>query len=415
MLTSLRALALLSGMTVWMAAEAKAAEYQCQKDDSSVRIAVEVKKLGHTLPCEVIAEDDRGERAVLYKAQFDRDYCPERIERTRRELEDEGWRCQQTSEINVVKKTGASNGQVEQAASPSADSSESRIRPTGDGRYVIASRQCTNGASRRLIHIEVNNPNRRKPCELIYWGDGNESQPGELLWRAEHDADFCPRRLETIVGKWIDDGWQCDADGIETAAVDVRQPESTEEARSEATQAANAGNVPSIEDIEAAEQVPVPLSDEAADRSPTDDAADDVAADDAADDAALEAVISADAERIGQWMEVEPAIEIAARGDLNDDGADDAVVFLAYQSDQAIYRQYLMSYLVAGDGYELAGVKLLTGVKAPPEHARIDQIDDGIIWLTRPANDGSAPEPTGYRLRDQQLIEIDPNSVEGDN
>ena len=41
-----------------------------------MRIAIEVKKAGHTLPCEVVAEDDRGERAVLYSAQYDRELLP---------------------------------------------------------------------------------------------------------------------------------------------------------------------------------------------------------------------------------------------------------------------------------------------------------------------------------------------------
>ena len=127
-------------------------------------------------------------------------------------------------------------------------------------------------------------------------------------------------------------------------------------------------------------------------------------------DLALESVIAADAERIGEWMEVEPAIEIAARGDLNGDGSDDAVVFLAYQSDQAAYRQYLMSYLVDDDGYELASVKLLTDVGPPPAQARVEQIDKGVIWLTLPDEDGAASQQTGYRLQDQQLVEVDAQS-----
>ena len=106
-------------------------------------------------------------------------------------------------------------------------------------------------------------------------------------------------------------------------------------------------------------------------------------------------------------MEVEPNIEVAARGDLNADGNDDAVVLLAYQSDQAAYRQYLMSYLVADETYELAGVKLLTGVSPPPDHAKVEQIDQGIIWLSLPGSSGSRLNPVGYMLRNQQLVEVD--------
>lgn len=400
MSTTLRTMVLVSGMTVWLADEAGAAEYQCLKADSSVRIAVEVKKAGHTLPCEVVAEDDRGERAVLYKAQYDRDYCPARIERTRSELEGDGWSCQKTSDINVVKSEDATaDGSKDKTLNQLVDLSEGdSAQPIDNGKFVVASRQCRNGDNLRRIHIEAEDPDNGKPCELIYWADGDQSQPGQLLWRAEHDADFCPRRLETIVNKWAGDGWACDAGGVETAAVYTTQTTAPVKQPAPVT---GVVSVPEIEEIEATETFPAEL--ETAEGEPT------------ADDAALEAIIVADAERIGQWMEVEPAIEIAARGDLNDDGADDAVVFLAYQSDQAVYRQYLMSYLVAGDGFELAGVKLLTGVQPPPAQARVDQIDKGVIWLTLPEDDGSRSEPTGYRLRNEQLVEVNPDQASTDN
>lgn len=401
---SLRAAVLVSGMTVCWVAQAEAAEYQCQKADSSVRIAVEVKKAGHTLPCEVIAEDDKGERAVLFKAQFDREYCPSRLERTKSDLEVDGWSCQKTSDVNVVKSEGgATENAVELAVTePTAVPQGGDLQPVQDGKYILASRQCRSGGETRLIHIEVDDPSSRKPCELIYWADGDVSKPGQLLWRAEHDADFCPTRLETIITKWIGDGWQCDSDDVEleTAAVEtLPAPETT---ASNDVAALNS-DAPALQEVEAVEQLPSPVENGA------DDAAD-------APDPTLEAIITADAERIGKWMEVEPDIEIAARGDLNDDGADDAVVFLAYQSDQSVYRQYLMSYLVADNGYELASVKLLTGVKAPPAQARVEEIDKGVIWLTLTDDDGAATAaPKGYRLRDQQLIEVDDASRAGNN
>ena len=398
---SLRAAVLVSGMAVSLAANGEAAEYQCLKADSSVRIAIEVKKAGHTLPCEVIAEDDKGERAVLYKAQFDREYCPSRLDRTRADLEGDGWSCQQTSEVNVVREdAGADEGDIEQAvAEPATVAQGGDLQPIQDGRYILASRQCRQGGETRLIHIEVDNPNNRKPCELMYWADGDVSNPGQLLWRAEHDADFCPRRLETIVTKWIGDGWQCDSDDVELETANLGSgpaPVLSDEPAPE---------IPASNDVAALQsEQPAPAETDAVVVLPVEDEVD---ATPGTPDVALEAIIAADAERIGQWMDVEPDIEIAARGDLNDDGADDAVVFLAYQSDQSVYRQYLMSYLEADGGYELASVKLLTGVSPPPAHARVEQIDKGVIWLTLPDDNGSASAPTGYKLRDQQLIEVD--------
>ncbi|MGI9506855.1 MAG: hypothetical protein ACR2RE_27760 [Geminicoccaceae bacterium] len=370
-------------MIAWTANEAGAAEYQCRKDDSSLRIAVEVKKAGHTLPCEVVAEDDRGQRNVLFSAKFDREYCPARIDRTRADLEQDGWSCQQTSAVNVVGNADTADGEerpiaaLQQENVPSADVP----RATAVDKVVTASRQCRNGLDTRLISIVVEDASSGRPCELIYWADGDQNKLGERLWRAEHDASFCPRRLDTIVGKWAADGWQCEISDIETASLD-----GTPDAAIDPL----VQTQPASSDQESI--VGEPLT-----------------------DPALEAVVTADAERIGKWMEVDPAIEIAARGDLNDDGADDAVVFLTYQSDQAAYRQYLMGYLMADDGYELASVKLLTGVSPPPAQARVDQIDKGVIWLTLPDEDESTPNQTGYRLNDQELVEVEPGSTSTEN
>ena len=370
-----RALAVVTCTTAWTATGVAATEYQCEKKDSSLRIAIEVKKAGHTLPCEVVAEDDRGERAVLYKAQYDREYCPSRIEKTRTELELEGWSCEKTSDTNIVSQQSApTTDETEQTAvEPDADALADDGAETDNSRVVAASHQCRQGGALRRIQIEVENPTRGKPCELIYWADGDQNGPGRLLWRAEHDADFCPRRLDSLIDKWTSEGWQCDT----SAAVTTARAAPVPEPKAEANQAS------AVVDTRQEEE-----------RQQT------------ASDSVLETIIAADAERIGEWMEVEPAIEIAARGDLNDDGSDDAVVFLAYQSEQAAYRQYLMSYLVSEDGYELASVKLLTGVGPPPDQARVEEIDQGVIWLTIPSENGSTPAPTGYRLHDQQLVEV---------
>lgn len=385
MSTTVRALVLASSVTAWAVSDAHATEYQCQRQDSSLRIAIEVKKAGHTLPCEVVAEDDRGERAILYSAQYDREYCPSRIEKTRDELELEGWSCEKTLNDNVVYDEETEPEAVDlvsQSEPPDAEDTEDNtafVEVTDADRVVTASHQCRLDDQQRHIRIDVENPASGKPCELIYWEDGDQTKPGERLWRAEHDATFCPTRLNVIVDKWVSEGWQCDSEGLQTVAVDLDTPDEPEAAADETLAA------------------PSETIDEAA--------GDDLSI----SDPELEAIIAADAERIGEWMEVEPAIEVAARGDLNEDGTDDAVVFLAYQSDQAAYRQYMMSYLVNGEGYQLASVKLLTGVNPPPAQARVEHIAEGVIWLTLPGESGSTPAQTGYRLRDQQLVEVNPD------
>ena len=63
--------------------------------------------------------------------------------------------------------------------------------------------------------------------------------------------------------------------------------------------------------------------------------------------------------------------------------------------------------MLADETYELAGVKLLTGVSPPPDDAKVEAIDEGVIWLSVPEENGERADPIGYRLRDQQLVEVD--------
>lgn len=353
-----------------------AGEYQCQRNGSALRLAVEVQKTGHTLPCEVVVEDDRNERAVLYSAQYDRNYCPERLEKTRAEVESEGWSCQKTSNTNIVRGTSGIRPPAELAASETTS-----LAAPGEAT-ITDTRSCRLGDDVRRLRIEVEDPRKGTPCDLIYWSESDLSETGQHLWRAEHDADFCTKRLDIIVQKWTGEGWRCNADeGISPSAALPKTEVSPEVSAEPAVATVDKpSNVPSGEVV----QEPTVI------------------------DAKLQAIIEADAKRIGEWMEVEPDIEVAAHGDLNADGRDDAVVFLAYQSEQAIYRQYLMSYLVADETYELAGVKLLTGVNPPPAQARVEQIDRGIIWLSLSGENGTRQKPTGYALRNQQLVEVDP-------
>lgn len=391
MLRFARAASLALGALPFAAIQAFSGEYQCQQDGSALRIAIEVKKAGHTLPCEVVLEEDRGEVSVLYSAQFDRDYCPERLEKTRAELEADGWICRQSSVANIVHGTGEIRPVNDVAVSESADEAapETIESVTQDGVAIVTdSRSCSLKGDSRRLRIEVEDPQKGRPCSLIYWSETDQSQDGQLLWRAEHDADFCTKRLGFIVEKWTDEGWRCDIGGGINEAAPLRPAPSDDEG-SEQQVAAIAPEREPVEEQEPPDVQAAPVEDEDT-TSPL--------------DTTLQAIIEADAARIGEWMEVEAKAEVVGQGDLNADGADDVVVFLGYQSDQSSYRQYLMSYLAVGGTYELAGVKLLTGVQPPPAEARLERIDQGVIWLTLADSEGARLDPIGYELRDQQLV-----------
>ncbi|MGH1481394.1 MAG: hypothetical protein ACRBM6_22100 [Geminicoccales bacterium] len=393
MLRFVRAAALALGTVPLAAAQVLAGEYQCQQDDAALRIAVEVKKEGHTLPCEVVIEEAQNRRSVLYSASFDRDYCPQQLEKTKGELEDDGWTCQQSSVVNIVAGTGIIRSLDDLAVSPNV------LPVTSDGAAITASRSCNLGDDLRRLRIEVDNPQQGKPCSLIYWSETDRSETGQQLWRAEHDSNFCTKRLDFIVEKWTDEGWQCSADDtvIQTAARSIAPvvEEVDEQVQSQANEPDNtqvAVATPTTTETSELETLAEETTEQSSLLNPR-----------------LQTIIEADAARIGEWMEVDADIEIAAYGDLNADGRDDAVVFLAYQSDQSAYRQYLMSYLDAEETYELAGVKLLTIVKSRPSEAEVEEIDEGVIWLKLVDADGTSLDPIGYQLRDQQLIQVDNN------
>ncbi len=352
------------GAATFIATSSSASEYQCRQEGSALRLAIEVKKAGHTLPCNVIAEDDLNDKAVLYSARYDRTYCPARLEKKRAELEQEGWICSKSSDSYIVRGAGKLDPPTERAARGNAPAS-------ADDTTIMDSRVCKLDSGIRRIRVEVEDPNAGRPCLLNYWSTGDNSEAWQRLWRAEHDPEFCARRLDVILQKWKKDGWQCDVDD----------------------------DVPEIAAVPApAKEQPTPPS-----------AAEIVQQAKTVDPESLQAVVEADAKRIGEWMEVEPAIEVAAHGDLNADGQDDAVVFLTYQSDQAAFRRYLMSYLVADETYKLASVKLLTGISPPPAQASVKEIDQGVIWVSLSKDDGTHQEPVGYVLRDRQLIEVGPS------
>ncbi|NJO38939.1 MAG: hypothetical protein HC871_16735 [Rhizobiales bacterium] len=163
-----RTLALAASLAALTAAEAAAVEYTCRKQDSSLRLALEVLRPGHTLPCEVVVENDRGERAVLFSAQYDRDYCPSRIEKTRAEVEQEGWICEKTAAEPIAQTSdlpaGGVAGQAEVAAPERSDTSAGEVQALDPDRTIVASQRCSKDGLSRQLMIEVDDPARARPA-----------------------------------------------------------------------------------------------------------------------------------------------------------------------------------------------------------------------------------------------------------
>lgn len=71
-------------------------------------IDVEVANLETGLPCKVVDRRDAASRNVLWRAEFDADFCRRKAEETRLVLENKGWACQRQDEgerQNLVQAT----------------------------------------------------------------------------------------------------------------------------------------------------------------------------------------------------------------------------------------------------------------------------------------------------------------------
>lgn len=220
--------------------------------------------------------------------------------------------------------------------------------------------ECRLGDLARTIEIKRVVPERPLPCEVIYKKPVEEPGVSRVLWDAAHDAAYCEAKAEELVGTLEAGGWGC------TSATPAT-----------------------------AEPVVVALG--GADRS--------------ALEPALRQAVVRDLEKLKERGGKRASATIAGIGDLDGDGADDAVALITFDAEGPDRAQYLVAYLFDGGIFRSTASRFIGGRFRDAYDGEVEGIEDGAILVhlrTLKAGDAACC-PSGSRratfvLRDGELV-----------
>jgi len=251
------------------------------------------------------------------------------------------------------------------------------------GPAAASETRCVRGDDAiRRVAIEVSEPNRDVPCEVVYWKDTEAPGVRTVLWSAQTDAAFCARKAEELVDTLEGGGWSCTA-GEQPRAASREAPPPVAAPNPPAGDAGlgDAGDRPKApsqgaDSAEAAPSLRAALAPQQGAAKP-----DDPAAAAAPAGTALDAIIEQNLVRLNDGVDGRFAAEIAHYGDLDGDGLDDGLVFFTYESQRLGKARFVAAYLFDGDSYALAATKPLAGSEDSVHSAEIEAIEDGVISL----------------------------------
>jgi hypothetical protein len=108
--------------------------------------------------------------------------------------------------------------------------------------------------------------------------------------------------------------------------------------------------------------------------------------------------------------------DVAAFGDLDRDGLEDAAVLVTYQADRKEHVQYLVAYLFNGETFRSVATKNVGGRFLDAVRADLQDIVDGRILVELEALDGGANccarHRTAFALENGQLVQVaDPDAA----
>ncbi len=247
--------ALLAGVGSWSEPAASAA-YQCRKGDSTQGFEVQADDPSSGLPCRVVLWQTPEFGEVLWQARYDREFCRRRVEELRGRFADEGWRCAATAKLRAV-------GQVRQVAETKQNEQAGQplTKPVASEDGIF---RCRLDGVRRELRIGVGDAATGLPCEVLY--KPTQRAKESVLWRADHEAEFCVEKVTETIAAWSSTGWQCDG-AVQEAAAAAAKP-STAAAIQAAGEERAAANTPAkapaaqaerpIEPVKAAAAMPEP-------------------------------------------------------------------------------------------------------------------------------------------------------------
>jgi hypothetical protein len=108
--------------------------------------------------------------------------------------------------------------------------------------------------------------------------------------------------------------------------------------------------------------------------------------------------------------------DLAAFGDLDSDGLEDAAVLVTYQADRKEHVQYLVAYLFDGETFRSVATKNVGGRFLDTVRADLRGIVDGQILVDLETLDGNANccarQRTAFALENGQLVQVvDPDAA----
>ena len=260
----------------------------------------------------------------------------------------------------------------------------------GDAQDV----RCQRNDLVRQVEVEFAQDGDGLPCQVI-WRDAAASDQETLVWRSDSQLHFCTDKARELVHQLVDGGWTCDA--RVTASPDRSAPATVR-----------------LEPAERESDAALPLRPGAEPPEPAASAAG-TAREKLPDRVALQAALERDVERLDQLAgPARGAFEVktARLGDLNGDGAADAVALLAHRPDGAPPSHHLLAYLFDGQTFQPVARLALTEAHAEFTQAELQDIVDGVITLVlhvpRPGDQECCPSGrrrVAFVLHDNQLVD----------
>jgi hypothetical protein len=307
--------------------------------------------------------------------------------------------------------------------------------------------RCWNGELVRRIQLSGPDTTEGGACEVRYWRNANVTGTGQSLWRANRDNGFCAARARELVARLEAGGWTCSSGeqlaGAAPVAAAGWAPEPAVRADPRPAATAQIGRAPLPEPAQAALPAgppspvvspPAPsmlsaeppsvaarteLSAPPAERPPPVVARVEPSASEErmaappprANAALLDHVVEQTLNSVQELYGGDFRAELAALGDLDGDGLEDAAVLITYQADRNEYVQYLVAYLFNGETFQSVATKNVGGRFLDALRADLQGIAEGKILVELEALDGAAVccarRRTAFALDNGQLVEVD--------
>ena len=310
---------------------------------------------------------------------------------------------------------------------------------------------CRNGDLVRRIELRGPDTTEGAACEVRYWRNARALETGRSLWRANQDTEFCAARTRELIVRLEAGGWTCSpgeqsaaaaplpAAGVDpetvprtesgaaisapapiARALEPEPPEATAGAEPPAPAVApkkepatrgEARAEPSAPPAEPARRAVARAEPSAPPEEPT--ARSPASARAALLDEVVEQTLHSVQELYGGQFQA----DLAAFGDLDGDGLEDAAVLITYQSDPEEYVQYLVAYLFNGETFQSVATRNVGGRFLDALRADLQGIADGRILVELEALDGGATccatRRTAFALENGQLVEVDDPGAAG--